>query len=47
VHQEGAITMAQSEIDGGANPDTIELVPAIVDAQTDEITRIGDILDFR
>ncbi|HEY5859944.1 MAG TPA: DUF305 domain-containing protein [Actinomycetota bacterium] len=45
VHHEVAITMAQSEIDGGANPDAIELAQAIVDAQTEEITLMRDILD--
>jgi uncharacterized protein (DUF305 family) len=31
--------------DGRANPDAIELAQAIVDAQTEEITLMRDILD--
>jgi len=37
VHHEGAIVMAQAELDSGENADALALAEAIVTAQTDEI----------
>lgn len=44
LHHEGAIEMAQNEIDGGADADVIALAQAVVDGQTAEITEMKDIL---
>jgi uncharacterized protein (DUF305 family) len=39
-HHTGAITMAQAELEQGANPDAQELARAIIDAQRAEITQM-------
>ena len=44
VHHEGAVTMAQSEVDGGQNPDAIALAREIIAAQTTEIQTMRDLL---
>lgn len=43
-HHQGAIDMAQREIDNGENPDAIELAQTIIDTQTAEIAMMQDIL---
>lgn len=43
-HHQGAITMAQTEIDNGQNTDATALAQQIVDAQKAEITTMRDIL---
>lgn len=45
VHHQGAITMAQTEIDTGANADAIDMANAIVTTQTEEISTIDSILE--
>lgn len=45
VHHEGAIAMAQDEIDAGENPDAVALAGEIVDAQTLEIATMQEILN--
>lgn len=45
VHHQGAIEMAETELDDGVNPDALELAQAIVDAQTAEIATMQDLLD--
>lgn len=44
VHHEGAIDMAQAEVDNGQNADVIALAEAIIASQTTEITTMEDIL---
>lgn len=44
VHHEGAIEMAQDEVDNGQNPDVITLAENIIASQTTEITTMEDIL---
>ncbi|WP_458040558.1 MULTISPECIES: DUF305 domain-containing protein [Bacteria] len=44
VHHEGAIDMAQTQIDNGENADVIALAENIVASQTTEITTMEDIL---
>lgn len=44
VHHEGAIEMAQSEVDNGQNPDVISLAEAIITSQAAEIATMEDIL---
>jgi uncharacterized protein (DUF305 family) len=44
VHHEGAIDMAQTEVDNGQNADVIALAEAIIASQTTEITTMEDIL---
>lgn len=44
AHHQGAIEMAQSELEDGINPDALELAQTIVDAQTAEITTMQDLL---
>lgn len=44
VHHQGAITMAQVEIDEGENPDAITLAAKIISDQTSEITLMAEIL---
>lgn len=44
VHHEGAIEMAQSEIDNGQNPDVRSLAQSIITSQTAEIATMEDIL---
>jgi uncharacterized protein (DUF305 family) len=43
-HHQGAITMAQTEVDSGQNPPAITLARAIIDAQQKEITTMQGIL---
>ncbi|MFJ6001010.1 DUF305 domain-containing protein [Arthrobacter sp. NPDC092385] len=44
AHHEGAIEMAQDEIDNGQNPDVIELARTIVTAQQSEIAEMKELL---
>jgi uncharacterized protein (DUF305 family) len=44
VHHEGAIDMAQTEVDNGQNADVIALAEAIIASQTTEIATMEDIL---
>ncbi|WP_439592682.1 DUF305 domain-containing protein [Microbacterium sp.] len=44
VHHEGAIEMAQDEVDDGQNPDVITLAENIIASQTAEIATMEDIL---
>ncbi|MGU3643416.1 DUF305 domain-containing protein [Microbacterium sp. C23T] len=44
VHHEGAIEMAQDEVDNGQNADVIALAENIIASQTTEITTMGDFL---
>jgi len=43
-HHEGAIDMAQTEVDNGENPDVIGLAEAIIESQTAEIATMQEIL---
>ena len=43
-HHEGAIDMAQSEVDNGENPDVIGLAESIIQSQTAEIATMEEIL---
>ena len=43
-HHEGAIDMAQSEVDNGENPDVIGLAETIIESQTAEIATMEEIL---
>lgn len=43
-HHNGAITMAQEQVDNGQNPDAVALAQKIVDDQTAEIATMEDIL---
>lgn len=44
VHHEGAIEMAQTELDQGANKEVIALAQAILDTQTTEIATMENLL---
>jgi uncharacterized protein (DUF305 family) len=44
-HHEGAIVMAQTQLDKGKYPAAVALAKAIVSAQTDEIATMRAILD--
>lgn len=44
VHHEGAVEMAQAQLDAGSDADALELAQAIIDAQTDEIQVMKDLL---
>ena len=44
VHHEGAIEMAQTELDQGANEEVIALAQAILDTQTTEIATMENLL---
>ena len=44
VHHEGAVEMAQTQVDDGSNPDAVELAQTIIDAQTTEIQEMQDLL---
>ena len=44
VHHEGAIEMAQTELDDGSSAEAIELAEAIIAAQEAEIVEIDDLL---
>ncbi|PRC46058.1 DUF305 domain-containing protein, partial [Mycobacterium sp. ITM-2017-0098] len=45
AHHEGAITMAQQEIDNGQYPETVELARSIVTSQQEEIASMKKMLD--
>lgn len=45
LHHEGAIDMALLEVEAGQNADAVELAQQIIDAQTDEITMMRDIIN--
>lgn len=44
VHHEGAVEMAQVQVEDGNDPEAIALAEAIVEAQTDEIQEMNDLL---
>ncbi|MBP2420784.1 MULTISPECIES: DUF305 domain-containing protein [Microbacterium] len=44
MHHEGAIEMAQDEVDNGQNPDAVEMAQTIVDTQTAEIAQMQELL---
>jgi uncharacterized protein (DUF305 family) len=44
VHHNGAIEMAQTELDAGENPDVLTLAQNIIDAQTSEIDTMQSLL---
>jgi len=44
AHHEGAIEMAESEIEHGANPDALALARTLIDAQTAEIAEMANLL---
>lgn len=44
AHHQGAITMAQTERDAGANPDAKKMAASIVSSQTAEISTIDSII---
>ncbi|WP_151525712.1 DUF305 domain-containing protein [Serinicoccus kebangsaanensis] len=44
VHHEGAVDMAETQVDQGSNPDAIELAQTIIDAQTAEIEEMRGLL---
>ncbi|PRB09570.1 DUF305 domain-containing protein [Microbacterium sp. MYb62] len=43
-HHEGAVDMAQAQVDDGSDPDAIDLAQSIIDAQTEEIQEMKDLL---
>lgn len=46
-HHEGAITMAQTEIADGRNPDSIKLAELIINAQQREIAQMNNLVSAR
>lgn len=44
-HHEGAVEMAQEEVDNGQNSEAVALAEAIIAAQTSEISEMEEILD--
>lgn len=44
MHHEGAIDMAQDEVDNGQNPDAIAMAQTIIDTQTAEIATMQELL---
>ncbi|MEW2011106.1 DUF305 domain-containing protein [Microbacterium sp. NPDC078814] len=44
MHHQGAITMAQSQLDNGQNEDALELAQQVIDGQSAEITTMQAIL---
>ncbi|TFB15205.1 DUF305 domain-containing protein [Microbacterium sp. 3H14] len=44
VHHEGAVEMAQVQVEDGNDPEAIALAEAIIEAQTDEIQEMNDLL---
>ncbi|SDH21864.1 DUF305 domain-containing protein [Microbacterium pygmaeum] len=44
MHHEGAITMAQNEVDNGQNTDAIGMAQTIIDTQTAEIATMQELL---
>lgn len=47
MHHEGAVEMAQTEVDEGQNTDAIEMAEMIVQTQTEEIATMQDLLASR
>ncbi|MCM6761184.1 DUF305 domain-containing protein [Rathayibacter sp. ZW T2_19] len=47
MHHEGAVEMAQTEVDEGQNADAIEMAEMIVQTQTEEIATMQDLLASR
>jgi uncharacterized protein (DUF305 family) len=47
MHHEGAVEMAQTEVDEGRNTDAIEMANTIVQTQTEEIATMQDLLASR
>lgn len=45
AHHEGAVTMAQQEVDGGQDPAAVALARSIIDTQQREITTMQGIVD--
>lgn len=46
-HHQGAITMAQTEIADGRNPDAVKLAQLIINAQQREIAQMNDLVSAR
>jgi uncharacterized protein (DUF305 family) len=44
VHHEGAVEMAQTEVDKGENPDAVEMAGNIVSSQTEQIDQMKTLL---
>lgn len=44
-HHEGAVEMAQTQVEDGQNPDAVELAQQIIDAQTAEIQEMQEMLE--
>lgn len=44
MHHEGAIEMAETEVNDGANPDAIDMAETIVSTQSDEISVMENLL---
>ncbi len=44
-HHQGAVEMAQDEVDNGQNSDAVALAETIIEAQTTEIATMKDLLD--
>lgn len=44
VHHEGAVEMAQAQVDSGVNPDAVSMAQSIIDTQNSEIETMRDIL---
>jgi uncharacterized protein (DUF305 family) len=43
-HHKGAVDMAQQEVDGGENPDAVEMAKNIVESQTAQIDQMDSLL---
>jgi uncharacterized protein (DUF305 family) len=46
-HHKGAVDMAQQEVDGGENPDAVEMAKNIVESQTAQLEEMDALLSFR
>ena len=46
-HHKGAVDMAQLEVDGGENPDAVEMAKNIVESQTAQIDQMDALLSSR
>ena len=44
VHHQGAVTMAQAEVDGGTNPDAVSLAKKVISDQSAEIAEMKSLL---
>ncbi|KAB1891677.1 DUF305 domain-containing protein [Microbacterium oxydans] len=44
AHHEGAVEMAQTQVDEGSDQEAVELAQTIIDAQTEEIQEMKDLL---